>query len=314
MILFYCSAMEDLAKSIARLNLDSRMRLPHLLIKPINLGSIIWGVFQNGDPNIFIESVEHNVEGQDVAFLASWTSKDFFNQLAVIYALPRYRARSMKIILPYFPGTMDRVEVKGQVATAMTLARQLSAVECKEAELTIYDIHALHEFFYFRHPVVVRLESGIQLLKSALFSMPDADNVAVAFPDEGAYKRFGRMFPEYSQVVCYKQRLGDKRKVKIVDGNPRGKHMVIVDDLVMTGGTILECAHALVAKGAAAVSAYVTHAVFPNKSYDDMKFPFANFWITDSYPETIKAMETISPLNKFEVLSLAPPIAKILAE
>lgn len=260
---------------------------------------------------MFIENVEGSVEGQDVSFLASFQPKNIFEQLAVIYALPRYGARSSKIILPYFPtGTMERVDEEGQVATAMTLARMLSAIECKEADLIIYDIHDKRERFYFRHPIVPKLESALSFFKPYI-NYPE--NLAIVFPDEGAWKRFGRVFREEPQIICHKERLGNKRNIKIIEGNPRGKNVVIVDDLVMTGGTILECARLLESKGAKSVSAHVTHAVFPNKSFYGMsKFPFAKFWITDSCPDTIAAMKTVNPITKFEIISLAPSINRIL--
>jgi len=57
------------------------------------------------------------------------------------------------------------------------------------------------------------------------------------------------------------------REVTIVDGDPDGRHVVIVDDLIMTGGTVLECVNVMKKNGAVKVSAYVTHAVFPQESW-----------------------------------------------
>ncbi len=55
-----------------------------------------------------------------VIFIASFHSPDvIFEQLSIIYAIPRYLARSFTVILPYFPtGTMERVDTEGQIATA----------------------------------------------------------------------------------------------------------------------------------------------------------------------------------------------------
>lgn len=82
-----------------------------------------------------------------------------------------------------------------------------------------------------------------------------------AFPDDGAAKRFGSMFKGlgYEIVTCGKTRDGEKRVVTIQDGNTKGKHVVIVDDLVQTGGTLFECGVALKNAGALSVSAFVAH-------------------------------------------------------
>lgn len=95
--------------------------------------------------------------------------------------------------------------------------------------------------------------------------------IVVAFPDDGAWKRFHKLldhFPTVSlesyllsfvifcslllyvdlkytvidwQVICTKVREGDKRIVRLKEGNPTGCHVVIVDDLVQSGGTLIEC-------------------------------------------------------------------------
>lgn len=44
-----------------------------------------------------------------------------------------------------------------------------------------------------------------------------------------------------SQIICNKVREGDQRFVRIKEGDPRGRHVVIVDDLVQSGGTLIEC-------------------------------------------------------------------------
>ena len=66
----------------------------------------------------------------------------------------------------------------------------------------------------------------------------------IAFPDDGAAKRFSSMFQGlgFEIVTCGKTRGdGDKRLVTIQDGDCVGKNVVIVDDLVQTGGTLFEC-------------------------------------------------------------------------
>ena len=111
------------------------------------------------------------------------------------------------------------------------------------------------------------------LLQRRLESIQICDNISIVFPDDGAYKRFNSFFPTWPTIVCNKVRDGDKRIVTIRDGNAqhththtcahtrayrnscmymiytllynkgitRGKDCVIVDDLVQTGGTLLEC-------------------------------------------------------------------------
>ncbi|GMN44900.1 hypothetical protein TIFTF001_014101 [Ficus carica] len=210
------------------------------------------------------------------------------------------------------------MEEEGDVATAFTLARMLSNIPISSGgptSLVIYDIHALQERFYFGDNVLPLFETGIPLLKQRLHQLSDSDKIVVAFPDDGAWKRFHKQFDHFPMVVCNKVREGDKRIVRIKEGNPAGYHVVIVDDLVQSGGTLIECQKVLAAHGAAKVSAYVTHGVFPKRSWerfthkDGLEKAFAYFWITDSCPLTVKDIANRAP---FEVLSLAGSISEAL--
>lgn len=118
--------------------------------------------------------------------------------------------------------------------------------------------------------VLIRLGTCVNLLLDRIAALPDRENVNIAFPDDGAAKRFGDMFAAaYPHlVICHKVRgEGDKRVVKLKEGLVAGKHCIIVDDLVQSGSTMLECAKELLRNGASCVSAYVTHAIFPKQSY-----------------------------------------------
>jgi phosphoribosylpyrophosphate synthetase len=92
--------------------------------------------------------------------------------------------------------------------------------------------------------------------------------ISVAFPDEGAWKRFHKQLQHFPTIVCTKVRDGNNRIVRLKEGEPHGRHVVIVDDLVQSGGTLIECQKLLAANGASKVSAYVTHGVFPKRSWE----------------------------------------------
>jgi phosphoribosylpyrophosphate synthetase len=166
-----------------------------------------------------------------------------------------------------------------------------------------YDIHALGEQFYFDDRVQVELRSAMPMLIRRLKKL--GEPVSICFPDEGAGKRFGRIFEEAKLpiIVCSKVRDGQRRVVTVKEGETLGVHAVIVDDLIQSGGTIHECRKALIERGAAKVSVFATHPVMPHFSF--LKFTaadYANVWVTDSVPETTMYLENKKP---YEVLSLA---------
>ncbi|BDA50966.1 g5634 [Coccomyxa elongata] len=307
-LLFYHPETEILARSVAE---TSQGR--------VELGDIKWAKFNDGFPNVFVKDATR-IRNRHVAFLASFQdAATIFEQLSVIYQLPRMFVGSFTLVLPYFPtGTAERVEAEGDVATAVTLARILSNIPLSRGgptSVVIFDIHALQERFYFGDTVLPLFESGIPLVRERLQSLPDADNITIAYPDEGAWKRFHYQFGDYPEVICTKVRDGDKRIVRLKEGSPKGRHVVIVDDLVQSGGTLIECQRLLKTQGAKDVSAYVTHGVFPKESW--RRFTKANgtadafkyFWITDSCPRTVQAIQNQAP---YEVISLAGPIQAAL--
>eukprot|EP00386_Alphamonas_edax_P007918 GDKI01026178.1.p1 GENE.GDKI01026178.1~~GDKI01026178.1.p1 ORF type:complete len:363 (-),score=116.91 GDKI01026178.1:232-1320(-) len=340
-VVFFCPEFEQLADEMCALH------------PSIHKGSISWGKFEDGFPNISIENWNKHLRGKHVVFLASFllehTTCSIFDQVSVIYTFPRSLAASLQIVLPYFPtGTMERVEHEGQIATAKTLARILSATPNSfgtgPATLVNYDIHALQERFYFSDNIVPVFLTAIPAFIEALQADKEQDGeIAIAFPDEGARKRFGKIFErqKYEIIVCSKVRDGDKRVIKITEGNPVDKHVYIVDDLIKTGGTLIECAKALRKAGARHVSAYVTHGVFPQDSWKRFLWEspevirgsfdatpshtnpppmkpetsnshpplFRNFYITNSCPQMAKIVQGHAP---FKVLTLAPSLVEFL--
>ena len=308
-LLFYSQENEPLAKRVAALS------------PKVSLGGIQWKSFADGFPNLFIEDAE-SLRNRHVAFLASFHDPSVvFEQLSIIFALPRMFVGSFTLVLPFFPtGTSERIDSEGEVPTAVTLSRMLSHMPLSRggpSGLVIYDIHALQERFYFGDNVLPLFESGIPLLKRELSAQPDSDDIVIAYPDEGAWKRFHMYFKGVPEVVCTKVRDGEKRIVRLKEGAPEGKHVVIVDDLVQSGGTLIECQKLLATHGAKHVSAYVTHGVFPNESYQRFvpdggagaAAGFRFFWLTDSCPQTAKAVAARPP---FKILSLAESIAAAL--
>lgn len=103
----------------------------------------------------------------------------------------------------------------------------------------VYDIHTLQNRFYLTGNCIAQLESTIPLLLEAI---KGSDVDAIAFPDDGAAKRFGGMFDGREIIVCGKVRDGDRRIVTVQDGRPEAaRHVLVVDDLVQSGGTLFEC-------------------------------------------------------------------------
>ena len=224
---------------------------------------------------------------------------------------------------------MERIDwsSEGVIATADVDAHFFStmpAIQGGPIKLIIYDLHTLQNRFYFRDSALASLVSAVPLLKVKSENIRslrllthynfhgELDKIKdhiVAFPDEGAQKRFSKYFGDVTSVLCGKVRTPDNQRiVTITDGDPKGKHVVIIDDLCQTGGTLIACRDALLAKGATHVSAYCTHAIFPKESWKKFteRDVFDTFWITNTCPTMAKTLEGKKP---FKIIDIAAHFA-----
>lgn len=302
--------MEELAEQIVELY-PSRFKLH----------TTKWGKFPDGTDSIQIGGFvpENRISGENVLMLASFHDNGAtLSQFSVMITLLSSFINSLTVVLPYYPvGTMERVTTEGQVATANTYAQLFSNLpSCgRPTRLMTYDLHTLQNRFYLHDNACASLQTAIPVLVQRLKEMnPDID--CIAFPDDGAAKRFSSAFKGlgFEIVTCGKTRDGDERVVTIQDGNCVGKKVVIVDDLVQTGGTLFECGLALKAAGAEEVNAYVTHGVFPNESWKRFmrngdRGCFEKFYLTDSIPTVTNNLPAD---DVFEILPLSSTIVSDL--
>lgn len=318
-------------------------------------GLVDWARFPDGTPNLTFEDPKY-LAHRDVVFLAdSRLDESIALQQSLLLVLPRQMIASLQIVLSFFGfGTMERVNREGVLASAETFLKMLSGVEhtfAKKPILRLLDIHALPERFYVNsESVIVQMDSALDLLMDRVTFFPADDPflaslnddstqrtldnkvpiTAIVFTDDGAKKRFADhpIFATATWITCSKIRCGDERKIaisEIVRPSARmWQHVLLVDDLVMTGGTLLECRHAIQAEakklGVAVppkVSCYVTHGVFPKDAWKRFAAEkkngggFENFWCTDSNPHVALKLAGVAP---FEVLSVAFLYGPLLAK
>lgn len=274
--------------------------------------------FPDKTPNIKLLGMERvQREPCHVVYFSQYTSigEKKQEEMIIFVLADTYNVHRLTVVDMFDPlATMERIGhgEEGTIATANvdahwwnTLPRLCSGESVRRI---LYDHHTLQNRFYFRGNTSVIFRSGVDaLLRQFPNTKPSS---SIAFPDEGAQKRFGSMFAGHNQIVCGKQRDGDKRVVRIIDGDAADADVLIVDDLVRSGGTLIQCLKALKKAGARSVSMFVTHAQFPNESWckfeqlDDL----SAFYTTNTIPR----VTSVLPASKFIVISLAGEIAQLL--
>lgn len=294
-------------------------------------GTIMWGSFPDGYYNVKFEDLMYLERKRVVFFGSMYDPKNIMEQLSMILVLPRQRIKSLDIFFPYFgPGTMERVETEGTLATAETFA-QIISTSCQTSTMEgpprvhIFDIHALPNRHYFSDNIIVCMQSAIPLLKERI-----DNDTTIVFPDDGAAKRFKADFENYTVIICAKDRIGDERHIRISDKLrwptnkiiqlQKMKKCVIVDDLVQSGETLKKCSIAVrkyykellettctigtdFSFNTQKVYAYATHAVFPNRAYEKFMSDntFDKFFVTNSNPQIADFLDRKGP---FQVIRL----------
>jgi adenine/guanine phosphoribosyltransferase-like PRPP-binding protein len=273
--------------------------------RPSCMADIQWNTFSGGMPNIHFDVPLHN------AIFFYDAGLDSTTQDGLVHALAR-SCTNLTIFVPYLPqGTMERVDEEGTLAIAQTRLHSLCGampIGGARVAVEIVDIHQTGTRFYLGDRV-------IYVPRSKLTALVDADctATAIAFPDEGARKRFAHRFPGYTQLVFSKKR-GPKgeRIIELSDTVGNGslgtklKHVTIVDDLVRTGGTILVTARILRSMGFTWIEAAFVHADFdPGTVHAFANDPALDRIVTtDSVPQKARALLLAAPTKKVEVHNL----------
>lgn len=275
----------------------------------MNFPQVRFENFPDEWPNLFIDDIKDSIEHHDVSYIWDFSRpEDMFINYAMMRGILDYYAGKLRVIMPYFPvWTMERISEKWEVATAKYFADIMSHLpEWRDGKTSIhtFDIHALVERFLF-DSFKVNLETH-----TAMNHLSDiAKDKVIVFPDEWAEKRFWKEFPDHEIIVLSKKRVWNERIIELKQWNPRGKDMLMVDDLIQSWGTLIRSAEFLRGLGAKSVSGYATHWVFPWDSYKKLAATLDHLYITDSIPENIHRSRGI---ENMKVISLKTDFKKLI--
>lgn len=266
------------------------------------LGEVTVQQFSDGEMSPFFGE---SVRGCDVFLIQSTfpPADNFMELLMMIDAAKRASALSVTVVVPYFGYARQDRKDKPRVAIAAKLMANLLSAAGASRIMTC-DLHADQIQGFFDIPVDHM--DGTSIFVPYLQSIK-LDNMIFASPDVGGVKRV-RTYAKYfnaEMVVCDKQR---KRANEVASmqliGDVESKDVVLVDDIIDTGGTMCKAANLIKEKGATSVRAVCTHSVLSGKAYDNIENSvLEELVVTDSIP--LK-----QEISKIKVLTLSDLFAK----
>ncbi len=269
-----------------------------------DLGKVSLLRFSDGE---FQTSFEETVRGTDVFIIQSTfpPTDNLFELLMMIDAAKRASANRIIAVMPYFGfARQDRKDQPRVAIGAKMVANLLSAAGA--TRIITMDLHADQIQGFFDFPVDHLYASSIFLPYIQELNLP---NLTMAAPDMGGAKR-ANAYAKYLKsdvVICYKQRA----KANVIEsmtviGEVEGRDIVLVDDLIDTGGTLTKAADMMMDRGAKSVRAFCTHAVLSGKAYENIeKSKITELVVTDTIPLKQES-------SKIKVLSVADLFAKVL--
>jgi ribose-phosphate pyrophosphokinase len=258
------------------------------------------------DDEIFLE-IGENVRGQDVFFIQSTSqpANDHIMELLVaLDALKRASAKRITAVIPYFGyARQDRKPGPRTPITAKLVANLITSAGADRV-LSI-DLHAgqIQGFFdipvdhlYARPVFVADINAHVKNLGDMVIVSPDVGGVV------RARSLATRLNAELAIVDKRRDRANHSEVMHII-GDVKGRHCVLVDDIIDTAGTMCNAAEALMKEGAASVTAYATHGVLSGPAVARITdSALRELVVTDS----IALTGSVKACSKIRRLSIAP--------
>ena len=261
------------------------------------------------DMEVFVE-IQENVRGEDVFVIqsTSYPANDNLMELLItLDALRRSSARRVTAVIPYFGyARQDRKSAARTPISAKLVANLIT--EAGANRVLTMDLHAGQIQGFFDIPVD-------NLYAAPLFTRDIQDrfngrDVIIVSPDVGGVLRARQIATRLSTDLAIidkrRERAGQSEVMNVI-GDVSGRDCILVDDIVDSGGTLCNAAHALIQQGARSASVYVTHGVLSGGAVARIaSSPVEMMTLTDS----IMATEAVRLAHNIRQVTIAPLLAE----
>lgn len=276
----------------------------------VELGESEIEKFSDGEIKI---KINESIRGKDVYIVqpTSYPTNDNLMELLIMVdACRRASAGYINAIIPYYGYARQDRKTRGREPITAKLVANLLTIAGVDRIITM-DLHAGQIQGYFDIPV--DHFSAIRLLSSYFTDMAydKADDYVVVSPDLGGVRR-AREFSDYLKLpiaIIEKRRpKPNVSEVMSVIGDFKGKHAILVDDMVDTAGTITNAANYLIENGAKDVYIAATHGVFSGKAIERLSDSCVKEVIITNTIELPKEKQ----LDKIKQLEVGPLLAEAI--
>ena len=263
------------------------------------------------DGEIYIE-INENIRGNSIFIIqgiSSPANDNLMELLLCIDALKRSSAKNITAVIPYFGYARQDRKIVPRTSISAKLVSNLITKAGADRIVTV-DLHAGQIQGFFDIPVD-------NLFATPIFSRHikrkiKTKNLICVAPDVGGVERaraLGRKLDIGLAIIDKRRPAPGKSQVMNVIGNVKGKTCIIVDDIIDSGGTIVNATDALIKRGAKEVHVYITHGVLSGKAVEKIKkSKINNLVVTD----TIDNSDKVKKSRNIEILSISNLLAEAM--
>ncbi len=256
------------------------------------------------DGEIYIE-IKENIRGNSIFIIQSVSSPandNLMELLLCIDALKRSSAKNITAVIPYFGYARQDRKVAPRTSISAKLVSNLITKAGADRVVTV-DLHAGQIQGFFDLPVDNLFATPI--FARHIKKNVKSKNLICVSPDVGGVERtraLARKLDIGIAIIDKRRPAPGKSQVMNVIGNVKNKTCIIIDDIIDSGGTIVNAAHALINRGAKEVHVYITHGVLSGEAVERIKkSKIKKLVLTDTIDNSEKAKKA----KNIEILSIA---------
>ena len=289
----------------------SNLSLSKSIARQLKLKLVNTNIKSFADGEVYVE-INENIRGNSVFVIQSTSTPandNLMELLLCIDALRRSSAKNITAVIPYFGYARQDRKVVPRTSISAKLVSNL-ITNAGASRIVTVDLHSGQIQGFFDIPVDNLFTTPLftRYIKKNLKNK----NLICVSPDVGGVQRTRGLATKINVdlAIIDKRRLQPgKSQVMRIIGNVQNKECIIVDDIIDSGGTIVNAVDALIKEGAKSVYVFVTHAVLSGEAINKIKKSKINkLIITDSIDNTKK----IKNVSKIQVLSIAPLMAEAI--
>lgn len=257
--------------------------------------------------------IEENVRGEDVFVIQSTSypaNDNLMELLIMIDALVRASAKRITAVMPYYGYARQDRKTDGRTPISAKLVANLVTRAGADRVLTM-DLHAGQIQGFFDIPTDNLVATPV-LARDVKQHYPTGAELMIVSPDVGGVVRARslakRLDADLAIVDKRRPRAGESEVMNII-GDVEGRRCILFDDIVDSGGTLVNAARALIDRGAVEVSAYISHGVLSGPAVSRVADgPLKELVITDS----IEQPDEVLNCSKIRRVSVAPLIGEAI--